>query len=401
MHLQPDGQLGVTPQKMTSVPLFRLAFRPFFWFASLFSVLAITLWAVHLLGIATFSPVGGVHFWHVHEMLFGFSSAIVVGFLLTAVQTWTGKPSIKGYSLMGLFAIWALTRLLLLLANADFTILAIVLDVSFLPLAAYFLARPIILAKQWRNIMFVPILLMMAVLNALMYFALYGHIATSYVAISHIMVLMMSLVMSIIGGRVFAMFTANGTKTQRVQAIPTLEAISLVSLVLVILSYLLQLSAEIKGGLLLIAGSANFIRALRWRIWVTFTTALVWPLHLSYWFMCLGLLALGLVQLGLSNSASLAYHCITVGGIGLMILAMISRVSLGHTGRMIQVGNIMAMAFGVLAIGAICRVLLPLVWQQYQVSWVLSALAWIIGYSVFVIKYASVLFSARIDGRDG
>ncbi|MFY8350923.1 NnrS family protein [Pseudoalteromonas sp. SSM20] len=401
MHLHSDGKLGAKPQAMTTVPLFRLAFRPFFWFASLFSVLAIALWAGFLSGTLNFSPLGGGHFWHIHEMLFGFTSAIVVGFLLTAVQTWTGKPSIKGYSLMGLFGLWALARVLLIFTPPELETVSIGIDLIFLPLAAFFLARPIILVKQWRNIMFVPILLIMAVLNAVMYLSLYGVIAISYSAISHMMVLMVSLVMCIIGGRVFPMFTANGTRTEKVAAIPLLETLSIMSIVLVIFSHAFVLSSEVKGFLHIFAATINFIRALRWRIWVTFTTPLVWPLHLSYWFMCFGLLGVGLVELGLNTSISLAYHSITVGGIGLMVLAMISRVSLGHTGRMIQVGRVMSFAFMIFVIGVVWRVMFPLFWQHYQMNLIFSAIIWIISYGLFVIKYAKVLFSARIDGRDG
>uniref|UniRef100_UPI003563ABFE NnrS family protein n=1 Tax=Pseudoalteromonas sp. TaxID=53249 RepID=UPI003563ABFE len=337
----------------------------------------------------------------IHEMLFGFTSAIVVGFLLTAVQTWTGKPSIKGYSLMGLFGLWALARVLLIFTTPELAIFSIGIDLIFLPLAAFFLARPIILVKQWRNIMFVPILLIMTLLNAVMYLSLYGVIAISYTAISHMMVLMVSLVMCIIGGRVFPMFTANGTRTERVPAMPLLETLSIVSIVLVILSHAFVLSSEVKGVLHVFAATANFIRAVRWRIWVTFSTPLVWPLHLSYWFMCFGLLGIGLVELGLHISLSLAYHSITVGGIGLMVLAMISRVSLGHTGRMIQVGRVMTLAFMIFVIGVVWRVLFPMFWQHYQTNLIFSAIIWIISYGLFVIKYAKVLFSARIDGRDG
>lgn len=401
MHLQPDGNIGKKPPDQTSTPLFRLAFRPFFWFASLFSVVAIGLWAGFLSGTVNLSPLGGGHFWHIHEMLFGFTSAIVVGFLLTAVQTWTGKPSIKGIALMGLFALWVFARGALLFAPPEFKFVAMAIDLSFLPLAAFFLARPIILVKQWRNIMFVPILLMMAVLNGLMYLSLYGVIAISYIAISHIMVLLISFVMCVIGGRVFPMFTANGTKTERVPAIPLLEIFSVSSIVLVLITHVLGLSGEIKGSVHIFAGSVNFIRALRWRIWVTFSTPLVWPLHLSYWFMCFGLFGIGLVEFGLHISLSLAYHSITVGGIGLMVLAMISRVSLGHTGRMIQVGRVMALAFMLFVIGVVWRVLFPMFWQHYQTNLLFSAVIWIISYGLFVVNYANVLFTARLDGRDG
>ena len=403
MLIMPDGRVASRPEVDNSLPLFRLAFRPFFWLGALFSLLSILLWALSYTGQMAFSPYGGGHFWHVHEMLFGFASAIIVGFLLTAVQTWTKVPSIKGPTLMALVGVWLLARILMAVPAIAPDSVIVLLDILFLPLSALFLARPILKAKLWRNLMFVPILLIMAVLNGLMHMSNMGAISLSYLSLSHVMVMMVALVMCIMGGRVFPMFTANGTKTPKVAPISWLEKLSMLSVVLsvVVVADLLPLPETAGAGVLLIAGVSNLIRALRWRVWVTLKTPLVWPLHLSYWAIGLGLILLGLVKLNLMTNASIALHTITVGGMGLMILAMISRVSLGHTGRMIQVGRVMNLAFVVIVAAAVIRVAASGWFANYSTGITVSAVLWILAYGLFVMKYTPVLFKARVDGGPG
>lgn len=149
-------------QEQKKPPIFRLAFRPFFLFGSLFSVVALMLWAVFLNNPAlAWQPYGGWLWWHGHEMLFGFSLAIIVGFLLTAIQNWSGIPGLSGWPLVGLFSFWLTGRLLMLFPVVPGEIIAIV-DTLFLPLAAYALGRPIVAAKLWRNLMFIPLLLLLA-----------------------------------------------------------------------------------------------------------------------------------------------------------------------------------------------------------------------------------------------
>ena len=401
--LTPDGQLAEKPPADPNWPFFRLAFRPFFWLGALFSVVSILVWALSFTGNLLFMPYGSGYFWHVHEMLFGFAVAIIVGFLLTAVQTWTKQPSVKGVPLAFLVLIWLSGRILMAFPDLapDYVIAA--LDLAFLPLAAYFLAVPIVRAQMWRNLFFVPIFLIMAVINAVMHGAVAGVFELSYVELSHVMVMMVTLVMCIMGGRVFPMFTANGTRTQKVQPIAWLEKISIISVIasVIVSTNLLPLPSEINALVYLIAGLSNFARALRWRIWVTFGTPLVWTLHLSYWSICIGLLLLSAVEFQLLNNASMAFHTITVGGMGMMILAMISRVSLGHTGRFIEVGKIMTMAFIIMVLTIITRTLAPVFVADYAMVLMISAILWLVAYGTFVVMYTPVLFRPRVDGSPG
>ncbi len=230
-----------------------------------------------------------------------------------------------------------------------------------------------------------------------------GVIQTPYLVISHIMLLSIVLLMCIMAGRVFPMFTANGTGTPRVAPLGWLEKLSLITVIcsIVVVSEQISLTPEIKVSVLLIAGVTNFIRAVRWRLWVTFGAPLLWSLHLSYWSVCTGLILLALSELQVLQSASLAYHCMAVGGMGLMILSMISRVSLGHTGRAISVGNTMAAAFLLMLLSLLSRVFAPLLFGDDSTFILMAAGCWILAYSAFIYSYGVMLFRPRVDGRPG
>ncbi|WP_199775687.1 NnrS family protein [Pseudoalteromonas sp. T1lg22] len=402
--LLPSGQIAEPDEKARGWAFMRLAFRPLFWLGALFGMLSIITWSLTYTGHLAFSPYGGGYFWHTHEMLFGFAVAIMSGFLLTAVQNWTGVPSIKGKPLAALVLLWLSARILMALPGSWVpSALVIAVDIAFLPAAALCFALPIIKAQLVRNLFFVPLLLVMAALNLLMHLSQLQWVALNFITLSHTMVLMVALVMVIIGGRVFPMFTANGTQTPKVDNFLWLDKAAIISVLVCALLTLVnsEQGIALQAMAFIAAALINFVRAWRWRIWVTFGTALVWPLHLSYWAICIGLLMLGLMRLEVLSNPSLAYHAITVGGMGLMILAMISRVSLGHTGRMIKVGWVINSAFIALFSAFVIRVFAPLVSDQYQSLILVSALLWTLAYLIYIIAYAPVVFKPRVDGRDG
>ncbi len=386
-----------------NIPLFRLAFRPFFLFGAMFSIACLILWIGFLKGLFTFPVYGGSFWWHTHEMLFGFFSAIMVGFLLTAVQTWTKLPSLKGFGLAVLLFLWLLARVLMLVPHAISPWVIMGVDLLFLPAAGCVLAHLVIRASQWRNIIFVPLILAMTCINGVMHFSvIHDRPALSNYAAT-IMVFLIALLMCVIGGRVFPMFTANGTKTDRVSPIPWLEKFSIGSL---LTAAFIQIWGDVLALwlvnlVLLVTAITHMIRALRWRLWVTLTTPLVWPLHISYLAIPLGLFMLILANVSDVVSHSQALHCITVGGMGLMILAMITRVSLGHTGRSIQVARFMTFAFCALVTSFLLRVFGPFVFASYINLITVSAFTWCIGYGCFVIFFCPILIKPRRDGKPG
>ncbi|MEP4145971.1 MAG: NnrS family protein [Halioglobus sp.] len=398
--LMSDGEIVERPVA-TGPSLFRLAFRPFFLLGALFSVISILMWAGMFTGKITVLPFGGSLWWHAHEMLFGFVAAIIVGFLLTAVQTWTGIAGVRGWYLLGLVLLWLSARIVLLYPSALPDGLVTMLDLSFLPVAAAVLATPILRIRQWRNVIFVPILLAMTLANGMFHAAVYLSDPGLQAMAANFMLMLVVLLMTVVAGRVVPMFTANGTGTDRVQPLPWLERLSPLCMLLAIPAGMGLLPAKMSAGLFFLAGGCQFYRVVRWRTWVTLSTPLVWSLHLSYWFIVIGLMMLGISKLSSSISHSQALHALTVGAVGMMILAMISRVSLGHTGRPLAAGPVIFVAFVAMVLAALLRVGGPIWLSDYSVVITGSALLWATAYGLFVIRYLPVLGRSRPDGRPG
>ncbi|MCC2615053.1 NnrS family protein [Aestuariibacter halophilus] len=385
-------------------PLFRLGFRPLFLFGGLFAVVAIGFWTLFLQGVVTGFSQRDPFWWHAHEMLFGFTTAIIVGFLLTAVQNWTGIPGLKSTRLMLLFALWLSARVLLFMGTTVPIAWTMSIDLLFLPLAAYFLARPIIRIKQYRNLIFVPILLLMTLTNAASYLPGLGFAPTWQQQSFYGMVLLTIVLISLLGGRVIPFFTANGTGQPKVAPWLWLEVVCALTLVCVFVLYFSGWAATFRllPALLFLAAVAQFIRWFRWRPWVTINIPLLWSLHLAYSFVPVGLLLLGLSTVSAHVSQSAALHALNTGAIGGMILAMMARVSLGHTGRKLVVSKGIAVAFGAVLLAGLVRSILVAGAPQFvSLWWQISGGLWCIGFALFVVRYWPILTRPRLDGRPG
>ncbi|OYW92498.1 MAG: heme-Cu protein NnrS [Alishewanella sp. 32-51-5] len=393
-----------TEQKM--LPLLRQAFRPMFLFGAAFSAIAMLLWGLILGGQLKIQPVGHVLFWHSHEMLFGFACAIVIGFLLTAVQNWTALRAPHGKSLLLLTLLWLSGRLLLLFGQGLPLWLVAAVDLSFLPLAAWLLAKPLLAVKQYRNLFFVPVLLLLTACNLIMYLGLYlGRYDLQQLG-SLNAIWLITLLMAIVGGRVIPMFTANGTKTPKVEALLWLDRAALGSLWLIFVLHFFSLApllpSSLLSGLFAFSALLTAIRCVRWKIWLTFKVSLLWSLHLAYWFIPLGLALFALRYAGFAVSQSIALHALTAGAMGSMILSMMARVSLGHSGRLLQPKQIMGWAFLLVALAGISRTLL--IWllpaHTFSLLW-LGIACWVLAYACYVLVYFPVLTTPRADGRPG
>ncbi|MFM4975616.1 MULTISPECIES: NnrS family protein [Aeromonas] len=384
------------------VPLFRLGFRPFFLLGALFSCLAMLGWLGQLNNWFALPGIGNPIWWHAHEMLFGFGAAIVAGFLLTAVQNWTAHPGVRSWPLALIVGLWVLPRCLLPWLGEDNLIL-MALDLAWLPLCAWFLAKPVIMTRQWRNLFFVPLLLIMTLLNGASWLW-----RDEWSAVEHLLittVLLFTTLIAVMGGRVIPFFTARGTGQEKAAPSPWLERGALASLWLILLLWLLPDSwtnSLYMVPLYIVAAGLHLGRQLRWRPGTTLAQPLLWSLHLAYLFIPLGLLALAAQAAGLPLSLSLASHLLSAGCMGTMILGMIARVSLGHSGRALHVGRRITLAFALVIFSAFVRVLLPLYWPSLTLTgWNLSGWSWIAAYGLFVWVYTPILTRPRADGRPG
>ena len=387
-------------------PIWRLGFRPFFLFGAIFSIFSILIWQLIYTGKLAFSPYGGGYWWHIHEMIFGFVIAIIAGFLLTAVQNWTGQRGIHGKPLLALFSLWLAGRIALLLPEYIPQILTVIIDISFLPTVAWALAKPIIQIKQYRNLFFVPLLTLFTAFNGLFHYAVIAEQALNLATISHSCLLLICFLISVMAGRVTPMFTANGTQTEKVTSLPLLEKITNGSLLLtcitLLVSAFIYISPQLLAVLFVIAGTSQLIRWLRWRPWITYQVPLLWSLHGAIKFLAYGLLLLAASYLWPELPKHHLWHFLTIGAIGGVILAMIARVSLGHTGRPLQPPLLTTIAFILLPISALLRSLGPWLWPEFTL-WFIKASSglWMLAFLLFVISYAPMLLSARADGRPG
>ena len=395
-------------QKIT--PFFRLGFRPFFLSACLFSLIALPIWLAYLIFHIDVAPYGGSFWWHGHEMIFGFAVPVIVGFLLTAVQNWTGIQGVRGGKLVLLFGVWLLGRALLLFNPASLPPLLIALiDLIFLPVAAIMISWPIVRIKQWRNLFFLPLLLLLTLMNALSHLSVIsGEAYPAAMSHGHYgAIMIITAVMVVMGGRVIPFFTANATKKPRKPAHLWLEVISLVSVWMVTFWFVFGMNFSITtqypiGFLVLIAGLSNLMRWSRWRFFSTLSNPLLWSLHIAYLFIPVAFLFLaGHLLLGYF-SLSTVLHLMTVGAMANLILAMIARVSLGHTGRKLELHAVMPFAFILMILAALLRFVGTSYVPQYStIVWLITGVLWFVAFGIFSWVYWPILTKPRADGRPG
>ncbi|MRI31473.1 NnrS family protein [Endozoicomonas sp. OPT23] len=388
----------------TTTPLFRLAFRPFFLGGALFSVISLLLWGGSLFYGARFTPYGGIVWWHMHEMIFGFTLAIIAGFLLTAVQTWTGIKSIKGMPLAAFCLLWLAARVMLLFPDAVNPWLAGIVDIAFPLVTAGLMANCVLRKKMWKNLVFAPVLLLMTLASGMMH---WGVINQDY-ALAHQGayggVYLIALLMVILGGRVIPFFTVNKMGFEKSVPSKPRELCAIIPLALIVLMMLSGLNNQLPMAVAVLAGVsfvANLLRMVSWKGWKTTPVPLLWSLHVAYLFIVLGLLFMAMHYAGLAIEPTIMIHAMTVGGIGGLVLAMISRVSLGHTGRPLNAGMPIQFAFLMIVMAAVVR-LLPTFMPSLYNSLVLTSIClWSLAYGIFFIVYLPILSQPRVDGNPG
>ncbi|MDX5372762.1 MAG: NnrS family protein [Pseudomonadaceae bacterium] len=393
--------LIIDKRKAMAIPaILRLGFRPFFLLGAGLAALAIPLWVAALQGWALPAPTGGWLAWHRHELVFGFAGAIIAGFLLTAVQTWTGRPSLSGRPLALLAGLWLLGRLSWWLPSAWPLLL---FNLAFLLAVAGVMARLLWVVRQRRNY---PIVLVLVLLAAVDLLSLFG------VLLQHdgwqrqgslAAIWLVAAMMTLIGGRVIPFFTQRGLG--RLEMVPPWAWLDLALLVGTLLLALLTgagllLQPHWSGAVLLLAlGLAHGIRLLRWFDPGLLRVPLLWSLHLAYAWVVLACLGLALWHAGVAVPFSQALHALTVGAMAGLILAMLARVSLGHTGRPLELPRGFAIAFVLLNLAALLRVFG--VSFAYQPALWLAALTWGLAFAQFLYCYGPMLCRTRVDGHPG
>jgi len=377
--------------------LFALGFRPFYLLGAAWAAAAVPLWLLHLWGIL---PTGALPplYWHAHEMIFGFAAAIVVGFLFTAGRNWTGMDTPKGLHLASLAALWLAGRVALALSVSP---LAIAIDLAFLPWAAIALALVLRRARSRRNYFTAILLLVLSLCNLCFHLALRGGLALDPMLPLHLALSLIVVLTTVIGGRIIPSFTRNALGPVQQQLRPWLDRTAIGLTLLALVGWVLPLPGLVSAPALLLAACAQAVRALGWAPWPTRKIPLLWSLHLGHAWVPIGLGLAGLGQLGLFP-LSLAWHALALGAVGGLILAMITRTALGHTGRPLRAGRIETTIYVLLNLAVLLRVLGPLLHPAGLNIWLaLSMGAWSTSFLIYLLKYTPYLVSPRADGKPG
>lgn len=377
--------------------LWQLGFRPFYLLASVFAALSIGLWALQFAGWLGRPYLQGP-MWHAHEMLFGFALAVVVGFLFTAGSSWSNRPTPTGIPLAALAALWVAGRVLVL---TPFGWTAAIVNVAFPLAAAIGLAIPFIAARNRRNYFFVGLLLLMAAALLAVHLAQIGVMQLpGWVGIQLALDVML-FIMAVMGGRVIPMFTNKGVPGANATRRPALEKTALGSVLALLLADALQLHGAPLAALAGVCAAAHLARWMLWQPWKTGRTPLVWVLHVAYFWIPVHLALRGLAVVGWVTPSA-ATHALTVGAIGGLIIGMMTRTALGHTGRPLQAGRAEVGCYGLVLVAALVRVFVPLVAPAETVHAVLcSAALWSAAFALYAVRYWPILTRARLDGKPG
>ncbi len=388
-------------QKIFDTPMFGLGFRVFFALAGLSALILIVLWNAIFNGALTVDNYFAPNYWHAHEMLLGYSVAVIAGFLLTAVKNWTDKPTLTGDKLAGLALLWLYGRILPFYAGLLPDALIALIDFAFLPILAYQISIPVMQARHFKSLVFIGLLLLLTVGNGLIHAEILGLCQnTAWTGLQLIVAAIIILIL-VLAGRLFPFFTERGLSGTLIIRNPLLDALSIGSAVVVFALQIWPVTGTFLALTAIFAAIVNSARLYSWyqqRIWYV---PLLWILYAGY-----GWIILGFILTALSAYAwvlpSLALHAFTLGGIGVLTLGMMARVSLGHTGRALKVSNAMAIAFVLINLAALLRVLLPAALPNwYNILIYGSTLSWLAAFSLFMFVYAPILSSPRLDGQEG
>ena len=380
-------------------PFLRGAFRPFFLLAALWAAAALIIWVAAYSGVPVLGEVVDPLGWHQHEMLFGFVGAAVIGFLLTAIANWTGRPLLGGTGLAALAILWVAVRVTFALGLGA-PLLPLGLELLLFLAVAAFAAREVILSGN-RNLPIAILVALLGVAAAIDMAETGGLLDDSDIGLRSGIALVAMLI-GLVGGRIIPAFTRNWLVREGaappMPVMPSPADIRVLGLTAIaLLGWLIWPQSEIVGGLLLASALAHVWRLARWQGWRTFSDPLVAVLHLAYLWMPLGLGLLGLhLALGLVPRSA-AIHALGAGAMGLLILAVMSRASLGHTGRTLRAGPALATAYALVFAGALVRVsasigVLDGLWPIH-----LSAALWAGGFLLFAVHYLPILTRPRID----
>ena len=381
--------------------LLNIGFRPFYLLGAVFAVVAMAAWLAVFAGMASFGAYLPSVFWHSHEMVFGFSMAVMTGFLFTAVRNWTGQPTPSGVVLGAIAVVWIAARIFLVVGPVS---IGIFLDLLFLPLVAISIAAPIFRSRNQRNFKIVAIVAVLAILHFVFHLVIHGALPAAllrpalFTAIDVLVILF-----AVVGGRVIPAFTRNAVPGANPVHRTWVEVSAFGLLLMLAVTTLagggLALPAGLTAPLAFLAAGAHSLRLALWQPGRTLGNPLLWMMPVAYSWLPLALVLRGLAGLEIVVPGAWI-HALTVGALTSLMVAMMMRSTLGHTGRELKASRVDVMVFLLLQLGAILRVLSGIVGDHRNMT-LLAGLIWMAAFAAFLVRYTPMLLRPRADGRPG
>ena len=385
------------------LPLLALGFRPFYLFAAVFAIVAVTAWLLSYSGgVLPGNYLQGMS-WHSHEMIFGFAPAVIAGFLLTAVRNWTGQPTPTGAPLAGLVILWLLARVLMLTGPAN---VAALIDILFLPTLGVAVAIPILRSRNARNYKVLAVLTVLTLANAGYHLASLGLLPLEFARASVTAALdAMAILIAIVGGRVIPAFIGNAVEGASPRHVSGVELVSVGALVVILVAGVVKPWIAVPHiawlFIFVVAAVGQGVRLLLWQPLRARGNPLLWMLPVAYAWLPISL-ALRALELQSIVPSGAAIHAFTIGAITSLMMAMMMRSALGHSGRPLVAGPAEVGAFVLLQLSAIVRVLATSIAPgAYREAMIVSGILWTLAFVVFLWRYWPVLTRPRIDGRPG
>jgi uncharacterized protein involved in response to NO len=389
--------LGRAPDAPAAIrPFATKGFRPFFLLAGVFATLILPIWLLALAGVLEPTRYLDAITWHAHEMIFGFTMAVIAGFLLTAVGNWTGRETLVGTPLLAAAAVWVAGRVAMAAGGWLPRGVTAAVDLAFVPVLVVAIARPLWATGNRRNYVMVAVLLALWTTNLAIHLEALGlgHDFSHRALTAAIDVVVLLII--VVSGRVVPMFTKNATGQASVRGRPLLDKIAASAMFATLVLDATTTDPRLAGAAAGLTALAVVARAWTWGTQRTARVPLLWILHAGHAWLAIGLAMRAASAFTTAVPAALATHALTVGAIGSFTLGMMARVSLGHTGRPLVASPAITGAFCLLTLAAVVRVAGPLLDMGLYRDFIYAAgTLWTLAFAIFVVVYAPVLVRRR------
>jgi len=377
--------------------LWALGFRPFYLLASGFAAVSIALWVAQYAGLLPVAYLGGA-VWHGHEMIYGYTVAVIAGFLFTAVRNWTGRPTPAGGWLIAVCALWLAGRLLVL---SPYGVAAALVNAAFPVAVAVGIGVPLVRSGNRRNYFFIGLLVLLGAADLAFHLSLLGVLNLPARLGLQAGLDVVLFVMAVMGGRVIPMFTNNGVPGANARRNAAVETLALGSVLVLLAADVLPVPSPALALIALVCAVAHGTRLALWDSPKTLRTPLVWILHAAYAWIVIHLVLRAVAALGWI-AEPIAIHALTIGAIGGVTLGMMTRTARGHSARPLVADRAEVACYALVLLAATVRVVGPLVAPEaYLGSVVVAGVLWSAAFALYFVRYWPILTRPRLDGKPG